>query len=200
MKLCIVVNGPSAKNRGQEIDACDFVVRIKKYWKAGAENAGTKIDAWATRGNLDSYQEQRENVEHWYVLPCAFYVGRGQEKFKQEMLDINNRGRGRRILWATRADGKELEDYLRKSPSTAMVVIYMALRVLPVRELVLYGFDSTTPDRPRYNNARPSGDNTPNTLHDFVAEKRAVAEIFKGTWLGKPTAMTLTWPDMPDLK
>lgn len=198
MKLCIVANGPSAEGHGREIDACDFVVRMKKYWKAGAKNAGRTIHAWATRGNLDAYQEQRENVEHWYVLQCSFFANRGQEKFKQEMLDMNNRGRGRRILWAARADYEELHNYLGKSPSTATVVIYMALQVFPACELVLYGFDSTTPDRPRYKDARPSGDNTPNTLHDFVAEKRAVAEIHKGTWLGKPTAATLTWPDMPE--
>lgn len=42
--VAIVGNGPTAAGKGPEIDACDFVVRIKSFWMHGADDAGTGIN------------------------------------------------------------------------------------------------------------------------------------------------------------
>lgn len=206
MKLCIVGQGPSAKGRGREIDACDFVVRMKAYWRVGAEDAGEKIDAWAWYGHIGSSDRggvPREDlscvpsgIEHWFThCPCRLVVSlktarlpdamslSGSDPFHQLSDDLWNR--------AVRHIGYH--------PSTGFVAICMGLDRFPNAELVLYGFDSTTTDKPNFWDARGCDGDKVKLAHRVDIEKRVIAEIQKGTWLRKPTAATLAWPDMPDM-
>jgi hypothetical protein len=95
--------------------------------------------------------------------------------------------------------------YLGHHPSTGFVAVMMALEAFPVDELLLYGYDATTPDREDYWDARPGAidrriiTEAPRPPHDMIAEKRALREIITGQWLGKPIATSLTWPDMPEI-
>lgn len=209
MKLCIVGQGPSAKGRGREIDACDFVVRMKAFWAYGAEDAGDKISAWAWYGYAgpkgDAVPKEAiasrvpGGTEHWFTH-C-----------RQQVID-NLKTHPARFDDAIYASGGDpfhqlpddlwgrAEQYLDRHPSTGFVAICMALDRFPDAELVLYGFDSITPARPNFWDARGGVRHEGKLPHRVDLEKRAIAEIRDGTWLGRPTAATLTWPDMPEMK
>lgn len=211
MKLCIVGQGPSAKGRGREIDACDFVVRMKAFWAYGAEDAGDKISAWAWYGYAgpkgDAVPKEAiasrvpGGTEHWFTH-CRYQVISNPNSHPARLDNA---------IFATEGDSfhqlsddlwRRAEQNLGYHPSTGFVAICMGLDRFPDAELVLYGFDSTTPDRSNYWDARGGlgpGDE-PNLPHRVDLEKRAIAEIRDGTWLGLPTAATLTWPDMPEMK
>ena len=209
MKLCIVGLGPSAKGRGREIDACDFVVRMKAFWRCGAEDAGTKINAWAYYGYTGSSGDgvPKEDIvhhvprgtEHWFTH-CRQQV-QEHAATHQERLDNARLAAGGDpfhqlpgYLWL------RAKRHLNRDPSTGFVAVCMALEYFTA-ELVLYGFDSTTTDKPNYWDARGGVteaelDNLP---HHMDVEKRAIAEILGGKWLAQGTGATLTWPDMPEL-
>jgi hypothetical protein len=205
MKVCIVGNGPSAKGRGREIDACDFVVRMKAFWLYGAEDAGEKIDAWAWYGHTgtagdgvpvkDISSQIPRHIEHWFTR-CdqqAAWLGDDGQLRVRKAKNVASRDVFHQLtdqLWS------RANEYLYYHPSTGFVTLAMALHRWPDAAVVLYGFDSTTPERPNYYDARPPV-NTVGYTHHVLTEKRAIAEIHNGTWLGKPTAATLTWPDMP---
>lgn len=208
MKLCVVGNGPSAKGKGAEIHACDFVVRMKAWWVYGAEDAGLKCSAWAhfacpqveaafaraspaertftTSGETWMTHTVAQMVKSETRAPTNIYVSR--------LEFVVYCANGRPIRWWTDHWQAVARDRLGSDPSSGFVTVCMAMMRSP-KELHLYGFDATTPDRPNFDNARikqaPCG-------HDFAAEKRAMAEIAKGTWLGQPTTTKLIWPDKPE--
>lgn len=210
MRVCVVGNGPSAKGRGREIDACDFVVRIKAFWLHGAENTGEKTNALAYYGSWagawDRMSELRRSCEHWFThsprqIEALKDIGYEQMGFVCHCAELKP------IRWLTNQLWDQMTDYVKRHPSTGFVTVGMAMEILDIDELVLYGFDSTTVDRPNYTDARLDWviDHLPflppgrQLAHDTLAEKRAIAEIGQGTWLGKPCEVELVWPDMPDL-
>lgn len=201
MKLCIVGQGPSAKGRGREIDACDFVVRMKAFWLHGAENAGEKISAWAWFGDKEWPGDAvgpSSQCEHWLThckvqIATALKVG---QKRVQRAKEAAGRAGYRQLsdrLW-TRA-----RVHLDRHPSTGFIAVCMGMDRFHRPDLVLYGFDSTGPQRPNYWDARRPPEPDCKHHHHVLAEKRAIAEIRNGMWLGAPTTATLTWPDMPDI-
>jgi hypothetical protein len=203
MRVCIVGQGPSAEGRGREIDACDFVVRMKAFWLRGAENAGEKIDAWAWYGytgpEADGVPVEfsgPRGTEHWFTH-CRQQVQNNPDTHCKRLEDARMLAGSNPFHQLPDGLWGRAKQHLNRHPSTGLVTVCMALDHFPDDELVLYGFDSTTPDKPNYQDARgrpvePAGHNT-------LAEKLAIAEISRGTWLGKPTAATLTWPDMPSI-
>ncbi len=200
MKLCVVGNGPSAKGQGAEIDACDFVVRIKAWWAHGAEDAGEKIDAWAWYGDEPRLVEPAPvlNCEHWLTLcnqqmsawadPDELIAG-----FKRQMARRPIENRMTRRLW----DSVWVQacEHLDREPSTGFVAVAMAIQAFDPDSLLLIGFDSLTADQPNYDNARHKWGFV--TQHHFDTEKRAMAEIRNGTWLGEPIETKLEWIGEP---
>ncbi len=196
MKLCIVGQGPTAEGHGEEIDACDCVVRIKTWWHAGAEDAGSKWDVHAHYG--DGFWDERPEFhgEHWFTQPICQVR---QNPFGWSRLaHIANHARYEPVRFAPDALWDAAFARIGRHPSTGFVTVAMAMEIVDPAELVLFGFDGTTPDKPRlYNDARGPVDTK--CSHDQLAEKRAIAELFDGTWLGKPSRVRLVWPQMPEL-
>lgn len=197
MRVCVVGQGPSAHGKGKAIDACDFVVRLRAFWRTAADDAGEKISAHAVfdgRGILDVPPLA---CERWFThCPEQVFGAHDVGRIRLRAFVENARFRVCRMmtdmLWA------KLVEYLSAHPSTGMAAASMAIEAFPGCELVLYGFDSTTPDRPNYWDARNAKvyEVFP---HNMLAEKRALAEIGQGIWLGNPTTSRLCWPDMPDI-
>lgn len=202
MRVCIVGNGPSAKGHGTEIDACDIVIRLKAWWRFGAVDAGSKCDVWAhfacpqvqaVYENKSTPEEMQRTTdgEHWMLHTVE------QMRDPKERVGFLVRMAALGVLrWVTQSCWQRARDYLDRDPSSGMVAAAMAMDVYEPTELALYGFDCTTPDQPNFENARirqlPCD-------HDFVAEKRALAEIHEGRWLGEAVETGLVWPDEPVL-
>lgn len=198
MQICIVGQGATAEDRGGEIDACEKVVRLKRYWECGAKNTGLRVDVvahygdnWALAGGAPRGVEQWVNQTVWQKRKQGDY---GWESIAH----IVEQAEWAPIRWMPHRLWQKVADHIEgKHPSTGMVAIAMALDMHPDCELVLYGFDGTTPDRPNFWDARQTAEQLAH--HDILREKWAIAEIEKGTWLGEPTKAKLTWPQKPDL-
>jgi len=200
MKVCIVGQGPSAEGRGKEIDACDFVVRLKEFWRFGAVNSGTRIDAWAWYGVAYSSEPAAppSDCEHWVVHSMAGFCerekryGDGFDRLKR-VGAVRNGGVLRvipgRVL-------KALTAYLGRFPSTGIRAVAMAMEVLEPDTLVLVGFDAATPLGMSCSDAR--GEPGP-ACHDLLTEKLALTKLETGTWLGKPCRTAIEWLSRPEL-
>ena len=195
MRVCIVGQGPSAEGRGTEIDACDIVVRMKEFWNCGASDAGEKTDVVAYYGGSAACA-QEYGKEHWMTHNPARLI-KLETMGRRRIETFVNWANGRPIVWLDDDYWQRMHDYLNRDPSTGFVACGMAIRRYPGCRLVLYGFDSTTVDRPNYWDAQQLAKKK--VAHCVMAEKLAIAEIFKGRWLGEKTAVTLNWPDMPEL-
>jgi len=203
VKVCVVGNGPSATDRSNEIDACDFVVRLKQYWLHGAENAGRKIHALAWFGEeFDGASDGYVDCEHWFTQSPSVVFDIAAGGFDQGRIAYFNRVVNlRQARWATDAMLERAYRHLGKHPSCGFTAIDMALALFAPCELVLYGYDSTTLDRPNYADARyPLPEKFRlHPPHDMLAEKRAIAELGEGCWLGAAIDVELVWPDKPEL-
>jgi len=198
-----VGQGPSAEGKGKDIDACDFVVRMKSFWLYGAENAGSQTHAVANNGWWeDSGEPAPVGCEHWCALSLYWLwtddgYGWGVLKRIPEKAGMNV------VRFMPPPLYSRAAAYVgTRSISTGFAAICMALTLFPKCELVLYGFDSTTPNRPNYWDAREKDRGAARSVgacHQLT-EKRAIAEIAEGRFLGTECAATLTWPDMPELK
>jgi len=204
MKICVAGNGPTAKGLGKEIDACDCVVRTKAWWHYGAEHAGQRVDAVAWFG---TQQEEwfalnsRAGVpqcEHWLswcprqFQECPPGFARGELFFRYITFDLPVAQLGNH-QWL------RLCNHLGRHPSTGIVAVMMALARWPTCELVLAGFDATIPGEPTYHDARhPVCEDL--HAHDMIAEKKALAQIAEGSWLGEPCKAKLTWLHQPKIE
>ncbi len=204
MKICVVGNGPSAEGHGAEIDACDFVVRLKAYWVFGATDAGSKVDAVAWFGaqrkewcNLD-VGDDIPICEHWRTW-CNKQYEESPLEWKKARAFFAYVTCGLPVVSVLECQWMRAIRYLNRHPSAGFVTITMVLDRWPKCELLLTGFDATIPDRPDYYDARrpATGDLS---VHDMVAEKRAIAELLEGSWLGEPSQAALTWLNMPELE
>jgi len=200
MRLAIVGLGPSAKGMGEEIDAHDIVVRIKAYWKNGAEDAGEKLSVWATYPDHDTGATPiTEPDEIWYTQ-CPGQIERAKRTDGMILSCRNNKG----VPWEQLTDGEwtTLRTHLGKDPSTGFVAVAMAISRFPDCELSLYGFDSTIPELDTFWDARrpENGKDEETKLHHgILREKRSLAEMgADGRWLGEPCRVTLNWPCMPE--
>jgi hypothetical protein len=208
VKVCIVGHGPSAKDKAAEIDACDYVVRMCGWFKTGQENTGTKLNAYAWFGTWEHIPPEEYAKAffcHWFTLPlsrcCPPHEGHGGH---WDIVVANSVLRPIRhvpeYLWQHEAAALHMEQRCKRDevpPSTGFTAIDMALRILPVTELVLYGFDATTQDRPGWGDNNPQWrDDGP---HDLAAEKRLIARLAdNGEWLGEKFGVKVVWPDRPE--
>ena len=193
--VAIVGNGPSATGYGPQIDACHVVVRIKNYWTHGGKDAGDKLTAWATYGEEDDGPPTKPQ-EVWFTQTPEQVMA--NPAMRTRLTNAIAAARGIPLFWYTHEEWMEATLFLEAEPSTGFVAIQMALRRFPRCRLVIFGFDSTTPDAPNWEDATPfPGGNM--SAHPFLREKQAIAAIDGGQWMGRPTAATLTWPNRPKL-
>lgn len=201
MKVAVVGNGPSAKSKGTEIDACDFVVRIKAWWLHGAEDAGEKINAWAWYGGHAGLKKRPMIPgERWFTQCPKQLMGHDTDKRLRHLTAFVWHSRGNPIRWLSDQEWDRLVERRESHhPSTGMVAVYMALDRSPACELHLFGFDSTTRNKPNFYDARNADMKAANP-HRQLSEKQMFRRIATHkTWLGEPTAATLVWHDMPRL-
>ena len=194
MKVAVVGNGPSAEGCGDLIDACDFVVRMKVFWKYAADGAGEKIDAWATF--LDDGREYRGSHELWVVqTPKQIFR---YDTATERIRDICDAANGQPIRWYTERELHIATQCLEAEPSTGFVAVDMALRRFPDCSLCIFGFDSTVPNAPNWEDAkRHPGGNV--SQHSFIEEKRMISRIDEGEWMCQPTKAGLIWENRPEL-
>lgn len=197
MNVCVVGNGPSAEGRGAEIDACDFVVRIKAWWRHGAADAGTRIDAWAWYGckrGLTYIPPFR--CQNWFTHCPKQTQSHGSKIRRARRKSFLEHSSEQRTQFLTDVQWQTMRSFTGKHPSTGMVAVFMAIERFPDCNLHLYGFDSTRLDQPNFFDARRP-DLTPKDPHCQQREKTVFRRINTGMWLNNPTKVTLTWPDMP---
>lgn len=204
MIVAIVGNGPTAAGKGHQIDRCDFVVRLKAYWVHGALDAGSQIDALCWYG---------VDAGGWFdaveFRDVEFWVTQEPRLFRSECEGVPGSKRLERIVKAAQFNvirwmPTELfcrsDAYIGRSPTTGFTAINMALHVLQPREIHLFGFDATTRDAPNSDDARRRiPDEMYTEFHDMLAEKRVIAELFDGKWLGEPCGTRLVWHEMPEV-
>ena len=195
MRVCVVGQGPSAEGMGREIDACDVVVRIKNFWEWGAQDSGEKCDVWAQYGGIDLPSGVAAS-EHWFTI-CPHQL-ESHGKAADLISSFNRNAAGHSIRWLDDERWMQARAYLLSHPTTGFVCVLMALQTWPDAELHVHGFDSMQPDGPNYYDARAPVDHKGVVWpHDMAGEKRAIAEIYGGRFLGNPTSATLVWPHPP---
>ncbi len=196
-RVAVVGNGPSAGKYGREIDDADFVVRCSWFTVVGAEGAGEKLDAWAWLGHHLFMDEMKSppsgEYECWATLPLS----RCNPPHKEHCGNVLNvlAWAGRRVVrQTTEEDWAAQAAAIQSAPSTGFTAVDMAISSVPnITKLVLYGFDATVPDSPGWNDARPYCQWPPECPHDFAAEKRELAKMAHGYWLGEPIDFKLVW-------
>lgn len=204
-RVAVVGNGPSAEGKGEEIDGYDFVVRMRDWWRCAAENAGEKMDAHAYFGWWDDWPDDpRKGFEHWFTQ-CPMQLEAAGVMGWQRVAFVNKRAEGAPIRWLSDARWNQLRGALNgEHPSTGIVSVAMAIdrfHSTPI-ELGLYGFDSTTPERPNFFDAREMGKSRHeqyHVTHNILGEKRLLVGLHGGVWITGKSDITLTWPDQPEL-
>ena len=203
--MAIVGNGPSAEGKADEIDGYEFVVRLRDWWRCAAEHAGDKISAHAYFCWWDNWQaDPHKGFEHWFTW-CPEQLEHAGSLGWQRLAFFNRRAGGGRVRWLTNARWNQLRGALGDHPSTGIVAVTMAIdrfRSVPI-ELGLYGFDSTTPERPNFFDAREANkvqNEQYQVTHNILAEKRLLADLQgRGEWINGKRDIKVTWPDKPEL-
>lgn len=191
MRIAVVGNGPSALNRGKEIDACDFVVRTGQFTKVFRNgSAGRKLDAWAWPGyaKMNKLVPKRKGWQMWVTCPWKWHKGPARRQ------NVHRIASARKLSVTV----IPLERYLRVRkwvqhfskrtaefpPTTGMLAIGMAIRMEP-DSLYLCGFDAGK----GYADGRGFGKG----LHDYFAERIMLEELEKGVWLGQDANFDVDW-------
>ena len=202
MRISVVGNGPSAKGRGAEIDAADFVVRINHFERIAAEDCGRKLSAWARYGNTEVPAPRADQqCEIWYTLPPSRTAGRITPSTNWGHLDYEVEAANWRKMicipeWSYQVEAEAIaQGGPFRGPSTGFTAVDMSImRAGPGGVVALYGFDAVTPDRPGWDEARGGKSWPAQVAHDFPREKALFAELRdKGVWLGHPCAVKLEW-------
>lgn len=207
VRVCIVGQGPSAEGKGAEIDACDFVVRIKAFWEYGAGDTGRSVDAIATYGDWNGWRPMPDWVqpkEYWFTQ-CPSQVEqhemtqeRGHSLAHHRLSFIVKQADGAAIRWLTDKRWKRLCEVVGSHPSTGFVAVAMAMWILAPAQLLLVGFDSVDPDLPNFWDARHATTQS-SIAHNMASEKKRLRELVtRWTWLGTRTATDATWLEMPE--
>jgi len=217
--VALVANGRSGTDQCVEIDACDFVVRLSAWVSEGPKNAGSKVSAvsgvfskeannpYVTPGapgvEIPDWLWAKDDWELWcplageYFLEKPTYLNVGDWKW---LLTFSN-GHAMRLIRQTAAN--MIYDYVRyinptvTYPSLGLNTFAMVMDLEPTM-LHIWGYDATVFGKPDYNKAQvPMAEAI---AHDFVAEKRIIAELAdKGTWCGVPNKTKLVWHFRPEL-
>lgn len=202
MRVAVVGNGPSARGKGREIDACDFVVRLKAFWLYGAEDAGRRVDAICWYGVDDGWDNPPviKEAEIWITQEPRLFRGDCEGQSGPDRLErIVNLANLGRIRWMPTESFCRSDAYIGRSPTTGFTAVNMAIHIHRPDEIHLFGFDATTRDRPNYDDARRKIPLWVDDYHNMEREKWVISELFNGHWLGEPCTTRLTWHDMPEV-
>lgn len=200
MNVCVVGSGPTAEGKGELIDACDFVIRLKRFWLEGATNVGYSCHAVA------SYDYPVEMTVFTKLTDAEFWITQTPQQLlathDAEWLEMFAVRHGLGVIrWVSHLFWTRIGEALGYHPSTGFVAMCMAMELFDPEALTLVGFDQLTPEDPNFHCARrritPAQCAKPN--HNFVAEKRCIAELENGVWLGKGCHTHLVWSDKPDI-
>jgi hypothetical protein len=205
VRIAVVGNGPSAKGRGAEIDAADFVVRINHFERIAAEDSGRKLSAWARYGNTGVPVPRPEQwCELWYCLPPSRTRGQCTPDTDWGNLAYEvNAAEWRPMIcvpeYYYQVMAKAVNPHRFQGPSTGFVAVGMAIhRAGPGGQVDVYGFDAITPDKPGWDEARGGKSWPEHIAHDFVREKQLFAEFRdKGLWCGETCTTKISWPGAP---
>lgn len=211
MKIAIVANGPSAGGCGQEIDACDFVVRMKRWLTRGPLDAGNKVNAIAGFDNqVEITPELRIDFswELWFSIPPAAIKPNPTLQDPADLSWAFQFAGPRPIRFFRNEAYFSLIKYLigqksaQRDPhiSLGMVCIAMALELNP-EEIHIWGYDRVIHGTQEANWAQEACADTPETdAHDWIAQKRILLEFAdEGKWLGQPCKTKLIWHDRPPM-
>jgi hypothetical protein len=210
--MCIVGNGPSACGKGDEIDACDFVVRMSGWWRSGPGDSGRRLDAYAWFGAQEQCEVPEEYAfsafEHWMTLPvqrCWPHTTPTGVQHGGQWSNVAEKATLRPIRWVTQAMWNHelaMLTLLSKTktpeapPSTGFTAVDMAIHLYQPTEILLYGFDATTKDRDGWSDNNPQW--TDNGPHDLHLEKQLIHKLAaEGVWINGPCGVKVTWPDDP---
>ena len=202
MRIAVVGNGPSAKGRGVEIDAADFVVRINDFERIAAEDSGRKLSAWARYGNTEvPAPRPDQQCEIWYTLPPSRTRGQCVPNTNWGNLGFEVNAANWRLImaipeWSYQVEAEAIANGGRfVGPSTGFTAIDMAImRAGPGGVVAIYGFDAVTQDKPGWDEARGGKSWPAEVAHNFPREKQLLAELRdKGVWLGHPCPVKLEW-------
>lgn len=190
MRVCVVGNGPSANGRGAHIDGYDFVVRCNRFKQAFVgDSAGRKLSAFAWAG-LKRWNKivPPGKFEMWITCPEAWHKGKERltnaraickkRKLKLRVIDLHRYMEVRRALEALSPKTGKFP------PTTGLLAVDMALAA-GAKELLIVGFDATTPEEPGWRYGNPKLHYATGPGHDFSAEKQMLDTLCsEQTWCG----------------
>ena len=214
--VAIVANGPSGTDQGASIDRCDFVIRMNAWITEGPKNAGSKISALCgfcdgnhivskgkTNGvEVPDWLKKRRDWELWCPIAAEGFLAEPTRENVGDWRWLLRTADGRPIRLNREITAQKVITYLKtlsnrfKYPSLGMACLSLVMDLTP-KELHIWGYDSTKAGLPTYNLAQVEL-NWDCLWHDFVAEKRIIAELAdKKLWLGKPSTVKLVWHNRP---
>lgn len=210
--VAIVGNGPSGNNQGQEIDACDFVVRQKRWLTQGPVNAGSKVSAvcaFDDQLEMTTEMESSRDWEIWCNIPARCFQAEPTEKdpASWKWLLCTAAGRGIRLLrmdslGAMTKSIKEIDPSWEHIPHVTLgtCCLSMAIDMQP-KEIHIWGYDRTGYGRTNDDWAQQKFDLPQDMLyHNHLAEKILISKLAdEGTWCGKPCESKLFWHGRPRL-
>lgn len=200
MKVAVVANGPSAEGMGREIDACDRVVRMRAFWAHAAEHAGSRTDAvaWFGGAEADVWLDGL-TCEHWFTH-CPRQLDWLADDYQGcQRLRRFSAVAGLSVVHMLTDDlWDDMRRHLGRHPSTGFVAVAMTLEIYRPTELHLFGFDATSVVDLR--DARREIPEAQKRHHDMAAEKAALAELDRGSWISELTnPPRIVWHGRPNL-
>lgn len=215
-RVAVVANGPSGTDQGAEIDACDFVVRQNSWITEGPKNAGRKASALCgyfggtfkvndSPGlEIPEWLASDRSWELWCHISAPNYRPRPNDRDvgDWEWVLRTADGRAIRLLRDQSTVGmigrlKAMNPHVI-SASLGLACLAMAVELEP-SELHLWGYDATAFGLPSYDWGQRQC-LEPCKCHDFVAEKRLIAELVdRRFWLEHPVNFPTIWHSRPEL-
>jgi len=197
MRMCIVGNGPSAREYRKEIDKCDFVVRLNAFPPG---KFGRKWNAWASSFSPWSHMQPEairyklfdlmpKNLQVWVIGSPPAKWGYAQYRAGNKSIKLSPPG-WTPMTFSARNVGVEIGRWTgayirtvdrsrRFSPSTGFQVLAYALTLQP-KELIVVGFDAIAEGQPGWGDAwNPRFGPAASVGHNFPVEKRVMQEWLK---------------------
>lgn len=202
MRAAIVGNGPSALDKGAEIDACEYVVRCNAGFAYHAGRSGRRTTHWAWMGDSYTWDEIGKGAypllgeyEVWATLPMS-RCNPPHGEHAGNVLRVLAASDMRRVRHVSEAFWDAEQRALTAvaggewhAPSTGLTALHLALAFLPeLTEITLYGFDATHPDEPGWGDAlrKVSWTADANKGHSFRHEKWLIDHLCEtGDFLGR---------------
>ena len=210
--VAVVGLGPSSDSCGEEIDKCDFVVRIKE-WKTKSPNSGSKMNALV--GHQGNHLEcPKENEDQ----PWELWINIASNTVKEDPIGkcrngVDWRGacnfaNGRPIRFCPNSIQTQVNEEIQKisgdpgkCATAGIQAINMAIH-FGATKIHIWGFDQMNSYNPNwFYSGSIVGLVADTVTHNFITEKKIIAEMVDfQTWCGiKLEHQTLIWHNRPAL-